>query len=248
MTPNEIFNRFQRFLRSSEGDVRVLEQRIPIETQMEYFKYSDNLRRHELSSDKMDFNLIHADLYSPFTSLDEKKHSLSLLALSKQVKSFRLLEQFVQRADPELSDWAYLALNESRITLESDLSDEKQIYISTGLGGRGNKLRFFLLLLSAEGKPLLEYQRQTIEKEFAFSLPQYDCELERLTIRERYIEIVFLAPIQRDIKTVIDSVMTECNQYGDFLAKAYTVTNVKELSEDEIAEIIKEYENTQTSR
>ena len=61
-----------------------------------------------------------------------------------------------------LTDWAYMALMESRIMLESELSEEKQIYISTGLGGKGRKLRFYLLLQTNENKPFLDYQRNVI--------------------------------------------------------------------------------------
>ena len=83
---------------------------------------------------------------------------------------------------------------ESRISLESDFSDEKQIYISTGLGGKGEKLRFYVLMTSKGKKPFQEYQRQTIEREFAYYLPKTDCEIERLTIGEQYVELVFLIP------------------------------------------------------
>jgi hypothetical protein len=247
MMQKNVFNQFQKFLTETDGDFHILEQRIPVETQMEYFRYSDRLRKMALLPDKMDYDRLLVDLHSPFSSNEEKKHTLSMLAISKLVKAYRLLEQYVQDAEPEIVDWACMALVESRIALESELSDEKQIYISTGLGGRGNKLRFFVLLSAAEGQTFLDYQKQIIEKEFAFTFPRYDCELERLTIKERHVESVFLAPIRMNIKTLIDNIMNECNQYGGFLAKIYTVTNVKELNEEEIANILKENGNRQAS-
>ncbi|MDR1408097.1 MAG: hypothetical protein LBJ23_08650 [Tannerella sp.] len=241
-----MFNQFQKLLKETDGDFHILEQRIPVETQMEYFKYSDHLRKEASPPNESDYELLLTDLYSPFSTLEEKKYVLSMLAISKEVKAYRLLEKYARDAMPDMVDWACMALIESRIALETELSDEKQIYISTGLGGRGNKLRFFVLFFSAEGKPFLEYQNRTVEKEFAFALPQYDCEIERLTVRERHVEMLFLAPIRLNIKTVIDRVMDECNQYGGFLARTYTVTNVKELGEEEIANIMKENGNHQT--
>ncbi|MDR2120369.1 MAG: hypothetical protein LBP64_05790 [Tannerella sp.] len=241
MMQRNVFNQFQKFLKETDGDFHILEQRIPVEMQMEYFKYSDHLRRTEVSPpDETICEHLLSDLQNPSSSHEEKKHALSMLALSKEVKVYRLLEQYVRDAEPEMADWACMALVECRIMLESELSNEKQVYISTGLGGRGNKLRFFALLSSSEGKPFLDYQKAIVEKEFAFAFPRHDCEIERLTIGTRHVEMVFLAPIRANIKSLIDCVMDECNQYGDFIAREYTVTNVKELSEEDIADILKE--------
>ena len=144
----------------------------------------------------------------------------------------------MQSPDPELTDWAYMALMESRIMLESELSEEKQIYISTGLGGKGRKLRFYLLLQTNENKPFLDYQRNVIEREFAFAMRNADCDIERLTVHETYADLLALMPIRTDIKQLIEHIIEECNQYGDFLSKSFTVTNVKELNDEEIARII----------
>ena len=141
--------------------------------------------------------------------------------------------------DPDVADWAYMALMESRIALESELSDEKQIYISTGLGGKGEKLRFYVLILANELKPFLEYQKKVIEREFPYSLEKAGCEIERLTIGEKCMELVFLIPVRADIKQALDKVINECNQYGNFLSQVFTITNVKELSAEEVEEIIK---------
>jgi len=153
----------------------------------------------------------------------------------------------VQHPDEDVSNWAYMALMESRISLESELSDEKQIYISTGLGGKGEKLRFYVLMLSKDRNPFLDYQRKVIEREFAYFLPQADCEIERLTIGEQYVELVFLIPVRADIKLTLDRVINECNQYGDFLSDIFTITNVKELTQQEITDIIKKKGNRKTS-
>ena len=37
----------------------------------------------------------------------------------------------------------------------------------------------------------------------------------------------------------LDKVINECNQYGNFLSQVFTITNVKELSAEEVEEIIK---------
>jgi hypothetical protein len=240
MQQEDTFNQFQRFLKETSGDFHVLEQRIPVEVQMEYFKFSAELRKTPLRLDELDCEKYVADLQNPESTKECKHRILSTLAISKQVKAYRILEQYVHAADPEVADWACMALMESRIILETELSDEKQIYISTGLGGKGNRLRFFILLLSASGQPFLEYQRTVVEREFAYLLPKENCEIERMTIRDAHVELVMLSPIRANIKRILDRVMNECNQYGNFLSETVTVTNVKELDDDEIARIIEE--------
>lgn len=232
------FKQFQKFLSETKGDFHVLEQRVPVEKQLQYFKFSDRLRKEAVPWTENDFEQFESDLYNPESTGEYKRRILSIFAVSKDVKSYRRLERYVQSPDPELTDWAYMALMESRIMLESELSEEKQIYISTGLGGKGRKLRFYLLLQTNGNKPFLDYQRNVIEREFVFAMRNADCDIERLTVHETYADLLALMPIRTDIKQLIEHIIEECNQYGDFLSKSFTVTNVKELNDEEIARII----------
>lgn len=236
----DVFKKFRDSFSKMDGHFHILEQRVPVELQMEYFKYSEQVRKERAKPDlnDMDYTAFRESLSNPESTTDYKKYILSMLATSREVKAYRMLEDYVQHPDEDVSNWAYMALMESRISLESELSDEKQIYISTGLGGKGEKLRFYVLMLSRDRKPFQEYQRKVIEREFAYFLPKADCEIERLTIGEQYVELVFLIPVRADIKLTLDKVINECNQYGDFLSNVFTITNVKELTPEEISEII----------
>ena len=229
---NDIFKKFRDSFSKIDGHFHILEQRVPVELQMEYFKYSEKIRKDQDKPDisKMDFSVFEDSLDDPESTVEHKKYVLSMLATSRQVKAYRILEEYAQAPDPDVADWAYMALMESRIALESELSDEKQIYISTGLGGKGEKLRFYVLILA---------KKKVIEREFPYSLEKAGCEIERLTIGEKCMELVFLIPVRADIKQALDKVINECNQYGNFLSQVFTITNVKELSAEEVEEIIK---------
>ena len=245
----DVFKKFRDSFSKMDGHFHILEQRVPVELQMEYFKYSEQVRKERAKPDlnDMDYTAFRESLSNPESTTDYKKYILSMLATSREVKAYRMLEDYVQHPDEDVSNWAYMALMESRISLESELSDEKQIYISTGLGGKGEKLRFYVLMLSRDRKPFLEYQRKVIEREFAYFLPKADCEIERLTIGEQYVELVFLIPVRADIKLTLDKVINECNQYGDFLSDIFTITKVKELTEQEVTDIINKNGNSKTS-
>jgi hypothetical protein len=224
-----------------EGQFHVLEHRVPVEQQIEYFKFSDKVRRNLSEMKDVDYEKFIEELESNEPTKEDKKKILSILAASKQVKAYRFLERFAKETDSELSNWAYMALMESRIILEFDLSGEKQIFISTGLGGRGDKLRFYSLIISSLQEPFADYQKKIINDELAFALQKKGCELERVNIDGKYVEVVALVPVIVNIKNILEDVIAECNQYGNFLREIYAITNVKEFDKKELEDIMKHY-------
>ncbi|MCC8154471.1 MAG: hypothetical protein LIP01_09805 [Tannerellaceae bacterium] len=245
---SDIFERFRNSFTNMQGHFHILEQQVPVERQMEYFKYLDQLRKEKRGLTDEEYQMYITNLSDEETTTERKKYILSALATSGEVRAFRILEKYAENPDTDVTDWAYMALMEIRIRLESELSEEKQIYVSTGLGGKGEKLRFYVLLLASENKPFEKYQRQVIEREFEYALPKEDCEIEKLNIQDVYVELVFLIPVRSNLKAILDNIIFECNQYGDFLSKLFTATNVKELSQQEVDEILeKKYGNSKTS-
>jgi len=247
MNQGDISGNLKKILNDANGEVRILEHQVPIETQMEYFLYSNSLRNLLKEDTMMDFEQFNTVLLDSASPLADKKKILSTLAASREVRAYRILQEYVQEPDMELKDWAHMALMESRVILESEFTDARQIYISTGLGGKGNRLRYYVLLLSSSGNQFLNYQKQVIEKEFAYALLNLEGEIEELTMKQNYIELIILLSIQTNIKRFIENVISECNQYGDFLSNSVTVTNVKKLAENEIAQILQKHESIRTS-
>ena len=228
------FNQFQQFLSQTDGYFHVLEQQIPIERQMEYFHYSNQIKQEQIPRADIDFEALEADLYNPEATTEYKRRILVILAISADVTAYRRIERYTHLATPDLQDWAYMAFMEGRIILESELSEEKQIYISTGLGGKGQKLRFYMLFPAAPGMTFDGFRTGIIEREFNFTLQHAGWDIERINIQLDYAELLVLMPLRTDFKHLLDTVIHECNQYGNFMAKTYTITNIKEMSEEEI--------------
>ena len=235
------FKKFHDSFQDMGGRFHILELRVPVEQQLEYFSYSYRLRRKSSKMNEVEYSSCQEKLENVEYPMEEKKKILSKLASSSEIRAYRLLEHYVQHTDKELLNWASMALMESRLAIESELTGEKQIFISTGLGGKGEKLRFYVLAPSIQKAPFEDYQRKVIEKEFGFVLSKSDCEIERLTISDRYVEIVFLIPVSADIKTILEKVISECNVYGNFLSSVLTVTNMKELTQDEVNQVLEKY-------
>lgn len=127
-----LYEKIQEILGGEQGSFKVLEQQINMDLQFEYYE-SSKLLSQELGEKWAFDNAGH--LLEPGYSVELKKDILARLATIEKVECYRYIEDYLQGAEKEIHDWAVLALNESRMLLESSLLDESQVFISTGLGG-----------------------------------------------------------------------------------------------------------------
>ena len=216
----------------------ILEELVPLEEQMEYFRYFERLR-HKNEPFVRDEEI--AKLYSPDVSMEEKKKSMLRLATMPDVGAFRAIETYHSSPpEMELKNWSAMALVSSRIVLNSDLSGEQQIYISSGLGGHDNRLRFFALFATLDKGPMTALQKEIVEREFRFQLQQADVEIEQFDVRENYFTLLILFSVDTEVRESLNAAIEEINQYGNFLDTRYLFTNVKILSESEIEKLIAE--------
>lgn len=235
---DDLLSRLRQTLREQGIDsFHILEDLVPIEEQMQYFRYFERLRKENAPFVRDDEVGI---LFSPDESIERKKRSLMLLASIPDVGAYRSIETYHSSPlEPELSNWSSMALVSSRIVLSSDLSGQQQIYISSGLGGYDKKLRFFALFATKDRKEFTDFQKEIIGREFAFQLKKTDVTIESFEIKENYFTILMLFPFDCDVKSNLVDAVTECNQYGDFLDARFLFTNVKVLSEKEIETLLK---------
>ncbi|MDR2086867.1 MAG: hypothetical protein LBP72_06790 [Dysgonamonadaceae bacterium] len=231
---NDVFREFRESLTGLNGNLHVLETSVPVEKQIEYFHYSEEVRknnRDESVDEQIDI------LNSQDSSPEETKYAMAFLAISGDVKAYRALENYNREHKNNkgsLNDWAALSLLQAKITLESELSDEKQVFISTGLGGEGHRLRFFSFFKSAGLKPFSDYQRALIEKEIPYYIHKYRGILEEQKIEDVYFTILYLIDLSVDIKNMLLDAINECNQYGNFISNSFIITNVKIFNERDI--------------
>jgi len=168
-------------------------------------------------------------------SLDDKKRLLVQMAGIPSPEMYRALENYAKNPDADLEDWSKMALQENKLLLESELLDNRQqMFIATGLGGKGHKLRYFVVLINKEGNDLKPFQQKVVKDEMSYILQRYDSELEKLNFKRQYITMSVVVPISSDLTRLFRDGISECNQFGDFLMPEFIVTNLKELSEEEI--------------
>jgi hypothetical protein len=230
-----IYDKIKDLLGSLPNQLNVLEEQIDIELQLEYFEFSRRVKK-----DCSPFSLLDAQdkLFARDCNIEEKKWILVKIASLDKVESYRIIEGFLKENPGELRDWGTLALQENRMLLESVLLDENHVFISTGLGGKGQKLRYFVVLFGKDLSDFTDLQKKIIRNEFELSLKKFNSEIENLEFSGSLAAMRVIIPMKVIIKQIFTSAITECNQYGDFLVSNFIITNVKALSFDEIRDYI----------
>ncbi len=209
----------------------IVEEQIDFEVQIEYFEFS---RKYRSDFEKNEVLSRGENLFSKDTSILEKKILISQLSIIEDVTAFRIIERYCLAPDDELALWSKLALRECRAILEGSLLNTNQILISTGLGGKGNKLRYFVVFIAKNALDFTDSQQKIIRSELDYHFQKYDAELEELDFKHTYATSVSLIPLNISIQHIFQEVLEECNQLGDFLDNRFLVTNYKRMTFEEI--------------
>ena len=230
-----IYDLLNGYLDIGEGGINVLEAQIDNETQLEYFECARNERGQTPSSEVfMQKDLI----FDKNTSIDHTKNILVQLAAIDDIEAYRTIEKYLHLPATELYDWAYMALQQSRLLLESKLLEENKVLITTGLGGKGRKLRYFIVYFTPDASTLSDLQQKIIKSELNYSLKKTGAEVEDLLFEDSFASILSMVPIDVPVQQLFDKVLRECNQFGNFLFTDYIITNVKVLSVEEVRELL----------
>lgn len=233
MESDNIYNQLKKLLEESGGKYNILEEQINIDLQVDFFELINNLSKEK--GDESEFLHKEERLFSSEASDDEKKKILAEFSNTKDPKSYRIIQRFLDSEPGDLYQWAVLSLQHCRISLETDLLDEQQVFISTGLGGKGDKLRYFIVCKFKDDSVIKNSQKKVLQTEFEISFSEHHSDIERLSYFESYFSILGLIPIDISINEVVKLAIHESNNYGDFIHDKFLVTNVKVLKKEEIA-------------
>lgn len=235
-----IYKRIQALFADFEGNLNIQEEQIDFDVQSEYFNYTKNLNKE---FDPEDVIKNKEDIFRQHLPEEDKKCMLVQLASIASVEAFRTIEKFASNPDHNLQDWAKLALKESKLLLESKILDENQVLISTGLGGKGFKLRYSVAFIAKNNQSLTDLQKRIIRDELHFAIRRCSGEIEEIKFYRSIGTIISLIPIDVSVQKLFDNINSEINQIGGFLYRNYLITNVKILTLDEIREFISVHYN-----
>ena len=226
--------------------VKVIEAIIDPDTHLEYIDYALKLKK-----EKFDVDIVKKqsdELFSDDKEIKDKKRLLTLMAKVDDVSIYRKIERYSQKPDKELKEWAKIAKQESLTLIQSSLLEEEQILISTGLGGKGNKIRFFIVLKAENEEKFSDIFVNVIKKEVNFSLKNNNCNLEKLEFGEYFFSITALFPLDFDIiEKILGEITEELKNVGLIISEKYLLTNVKTIEIDELEKVFREIDRKSIS-
>lgn len=240
MDYRQMFENIKKMIDDDPENVRILEEVIDVDLQAKYFKAARKVKKNLNAEEAIERS---NELFQENVTVESKKLLLSQLASVNKVEAFRAIELYSKKPDVGLREWSILALQESRMLIHSLLLDKSPIFISTGLGGKGSKLRYFVVFVTEKGAPFEDFQKALINSELNFMMKNHDSEVEEVQFYSNYCTASILIPLRESVKDAISSVVVNCNELGGFLKSEFMVTNVKRMSSSEIeAAIIKEFD------
>jgi hypothetical protein len=231
MDIDKLLAKINEIIGKGSTSLNIMQQEVDISMQVEYFEASKSAKYEGTKEELIDRR---NDLFNEDISEEEKKKLLPNLAKTRDISVFRTLEKFVEVSIEPLRSWGILALNECKMMIESGLLEQSQVFISTGLGGKGLKLRYFIVLQSINKRNITEIQQKVIRNEFEFTLHKYQSEIEDVAFKNHLGTLTVLVPINISLRTMFLEAIELCNQLGRFLLEDLIVTNVKKMEFDEI--------------
>lgn len=232
----------RKFLDSLPDTFSILEEGIDLQIQKEYMDYSHSFDHGKLT--ETETLKLGSILFDARSEIEAKKKALTLLAHLGTITAFRQIEKYLKHPDKGLKQWTALALQECKMFLESTLTDQSTGFISSGLGGLKDKLRYFFLVLSSSDRPFTTAQKGIIEDEFNLVAKHLECVLETVDQSGTYMGLTALVPMDVAVGTFIETGIKLCNELGDFVFEHYYVTNHEIPDKSEIPDIIKKINST----
>jgi len=234
-THENIYDLITEYFAIGDNGINIIEKQINSDTQLEYFEFS---RLHQEICNQDEVFSYKDEIFEDNISVDRQKKILVQLASINNVEAYRTIEKYLLNPQSDLYEWAYLALQESRLLLESKFLEENKILISTGLGGKGSKLRYFIVFFTINGSPITKVQKKIIENEVTYGLRKKCGEMENIVFDSNFACLLAVVPMQVTIQKLFNKILSECNQFGNFLFDDYIITNMKILSPEEINELL----------
>lgn len=220
-------------------NLNILEEEVDMKVQKQYFDTQSMLSKDPKDYQETCKQYIENinDLFDEAIDEELKKRMLVILATIDDVVIYRAIENFSKQSTP-LQKWAVIALQQSRMLIQSTLLDDPGVFISTGLGGQGSLLRYFCVFVNREVGELEEFQRNIIKNEATTAIAALKGSVEQIDFFDAYTTMLVLLPLDTDLQPLFTSIIDECNLYGNFLHENMVITNVKKLLNSEIRTIL----------
>lgn len=229
----------EQLLTIAGSNLNILEEEVDLKVQQDYFNllYTVSQDGNTFPNIQKEYLEHINDLFDENTDDETKKRMLVVLATIDDVVVYRTIEHFSKQAS-SLQKWSVIALQQSRMLLQSSLLDDPGIFISSGLGGNGLLLRYFCVFVNRIPEGLPAFQQNILKNELETALHKANGKIESIKFQPEFTSALLLLPLQADLQGLFSDLIDECNLYGNFLHENMIVTNVKKLTKKEINKLL----------
>lgn len=211
---------------------------IPLSDHNAYIAYHNQINTEEVSITET--LLRKENLFNPATPVEEKRRLLFLLGHAGTLEAYQTLKKYLQNPDTELFGWATLALQECGTWLKEDVLEEDQTGI---LGNTENRMQFWFVISTLQGKKLTSKQCEIIQKTYSKISEELNSIIEEVEFGNNYALITVLIPPDVAPAEVMEGGIEESNDPVPFLRFHYYTVNTKRQTKEEIEEYLRELED-----
>lgn len=229
------YNSIEEMLSNLPKNFKILEEVIDLEIQREFFEAAKKIDKQLEDPDVGD---LIKQLNNPESTEETLKETILKLSAIDSVEAYRALENFQEESTGTIKSWAILAFQQSRMIMQSSFLEEQTVYISTGLGGKDQMLRYFIVFPFNPENEITTLQKNLLGKELDFSINSNHGILEEFNLCKNYATAKVLIPITAPVSEIFNEIIEECNQFNSFLNPNMVITNTKVLNDDEIISLI----------
>ncbi|MEM9991516.1 MAG: hypothetical protein AAF738_07100 [Bacteroidota bacterium] len=217
MRPEELAA-VKELLDNLPADFQVMEKGISQAVLTEYYDYGE-----QVTADNRTAILDNQEQWADL-NIQALKCLLVALAAEGNVKSFRQIETILSEKGDAIGDFGAVTRMYARMKLESKLTDTPAGVILSGLGGKGDMLRYYFVLASEE--VITDARARFVEGELQEICQNHAAELEEVEHTPQYILVKILVSVAEAIGELIELVTDAC----PFLEQEFICTNVKKPS------------------
>lgn len=236
---NKMLEKMREIALSNPENIQIIETNVDAEIQIDFFETLQKIGNEKEFPEPQE---LWEQLHDNNIDILEKKNILARLTTFGEVETYRMIEDYLKAPQVELKTWAYLAYQQARMFLESNLMEESKIYIASGLGGKDHRLRY-IFAFSSKLDSFTDAQKNIVTGEIEYFLKKNDGYTEDINFIGNYVICTAVIALYINLIDLIQEIVWETNQYGSFLRDNVFITNEKKVASEELDKIFKESED-----
>lgn len=218
---------------SKDADIQ-----IPEPIHQEYINYHDKISFKKYDYDQVIKNSKEL-LFDQKTSDEVKKKLLLLLGHYATKECFDILRKYLNNPNSNLKDWATLSIKEIQFKIDNEIYEDGRDIIMSPMGGKGEKLRYYVVIGSKHNKSLDKNVKKDLKKDLSIITSKVNSEIESVKFGRTYILIEILIPINISVGKMIEDFLDITSRKKGILKYHYFVVNTHKITKNEIDEYLK---------